>query len=444
MDSPPDKSHRRGLEAFAYRDFRLYQLARAAVILGAEAQSVAVAWQVYSITHRALDLGYTGLALFLPGLIFLLPAGHVADRFDRRRVILICYSVQVVCTLTLLAFAHEGMRSVLPIYAVLFVMGMGRAFSSPAASALIPHLVPEKHFVNAVTWGGAIFQFANVTGPALGGLLFTLPLDRWAPGARMEGAGIVYAFTFVTLLLFLFLIFSLNVRPGRMEHRAVSMQVILAGFKYVLSMPMLLGSFSLDLFVVLLGGAVALMPIFANEILHTGPRGLGILRAAPAIGALTMSLIMARYPLKRRAGKRLFLCVSIFGAATIIFGLSRNLWLSLAALAISGAADTISVIIRGSLLQLATPPEMRGRVSAVNSLFIGASNELGEFESGLTAQWLGAVRATIFGGIGSLAIAGLWSALFPDLRNTDQLTSAALLRATEAAPQDEPVEAKAP
>jgi MFS family permease len=444
MDFSPEKPHRRGLEAFAYRDFRLYQLARAAVILGAEAQAVAVAWQVYSITHRAIDLGYTGLALFLPGLIFLLPAGHIADRFDRRRVILVCYSVQVICTLALLMFARQGVNRVLPIYAVLFVMGTGRAFSSPAASALIPHLVPEEHFVNAVTWGGAIFQFANITGPALGGLLFTLPLAQWAPGARMEGAGIVYIFTFVTLLLFLFLIFSLHVRPGRMEHRAVSMQVILAGFKYVVNMPMLLGSFSLDLFVVLLGGAVALMPIFANEVLHTGPRGLGVLRAAPAIGALTMSLIMARYPLKRRAGKRLFLCVSIFGVATVIFGLSRNLWLSLVALAISGAADTISVIIRGSLLQLATPPEMRGRVSAVNSLFIGASNELGEFESGLTAQWLGAVRATIFGGIGSLVVAGLWSVLFPDLRRTDQLTSAALLRATEAAPQDEPVEAKAP
>ena len=222
------------------------------------------------------------------------------------------------------------------------------------------------------------------------------------------------------------------------------MQVILAGFKYVWSMPMLLGSFSLDLFVVLLGGAVALMPIFANEILHTGPRGLGVLRAAPAIGALTMSLIMARYPISRRAGKRLFICVSIFGVATVIFGLSRNLWLSLAALAIGGAADTISVIIRGSLLQLATPPEMRGRVSAVNSLFIGASNELGEFESGLTAQWMGAVRATIFGGLGSLAVAGLWAVLFPDLRRANELTSASLRRAAETAPEDEPLEAKAP
>src|SRR5580658_4442532 len=243
MDSPPDKPHRRGLEAFAYRDFRRYQLARAAVILGAEAQAVAVAWQVYSITHRALDLGYTGLALFLPGLIFLLPAGHVADRFDRRRVILICYSVQVLCTLTLLMFARQGVNRVLPIYAVLFVMGMGRAFSSPAASALIPHLVPEKHFVNAVTWGGAIFQFANVSGPALGGLLFTLPLGGALARAGLAGAGIVYAFTLITLVWFIVLVGSLKVRLGRMEHRAASLKVVMAGFHYVLHRSLLLGAF---------------------------------------------------------------------------------------------------------------------------------------------------------------------------------------------------------
>lgn len=440
MDSPPAQSPGRGLEAFAYRDFRFYQMARAGVILGAEAQAVAVAWQVYSITHRAIDLGYTGLALFLPGLLFLLPAGHVADRFDRRRIILTCYALQVFCTLGLLVFARDGVPNVYPIYAVLFLIGLGRAFSGPASSALIPHLVPEKYFVNAVTWGGAIFQFANVTGPALGGLLFTLPLVRWFPETRMEGAGIVYLFTLASLGWFLVLVSSMHVRPGRMEHRAVSLHVILAGFRYVWSMPMLLGSFSLDLFVVLLGGAVALMPIFASEILHTGPRGLGMLRAAPAIGALTMSLVMARFPLSRRAGKRLFLCVAIFGAATLIFGLSRNLWLSLAALAISGAADTISVIIRGSLLQLATPPEMRGRVSAVNSLFIGASNELGEFESGLTAQWWGAVRATVIGGIGSLMVAGLWTVIFPDLRHADQLTSASLRKAAEPIAEETPAE----
>src|ERR1035441_8666613 len=264
MGSPPHSPPRRGLESFASRDFRLYQLARVAVILGAEAQSVAVAWQVYSITHRPLDLGFTGLALFLPGPLFLLPAGHVADRFDRRQVILVCYSLQIVCTAGLLALTHGGGHSVFPIYAVLLLIGTGRAFSGPASSALSPHLVPEQHFVNAVTWGGAICQLANTLGPALGGLLFTLPLTGLA--LRLEGAGIVYLFSLLTLVWFLVLISRLRVRPGRMEHRAVSLKVVLAGFQYVLHMPMLLGSFSLDLFVVLLGGAVALMPIFAHEI----------------------------------------------------------------------------------------------------------------------------------------------------------------------------------
>lgn len=430
MQEPSPKAMRRGLEAFASRDFRRYQLARAAAIMGAEAQSVAVAWQVYSITHRALDLGFTGLALFLPGLIFLLPAGHAADRFDRRQIILVCYTTQIFASVALLALAYENSHSVYAIYGVLFLIGTGRAFSGPASSALIPHLVPEGHFVNAVTWGGAIFQFANISGPALGGLLFTLPLatllGSGAGAAGLEGAGIVYLFTLLTLVWFLALVGSLHVRPGRMEHRATSLNVVMAGFQFVRRSPLLLGSFSLDLFVVLLGGAVALMPIFAHEILHTGPRGLGMLRAAPALGALVISLAMARFPTERQAGRRLFTCVAIYGAATVVFGLSRTLWVSMSALAIAGGADMISVIIRGSVLQLATPPEMRGRVSAVNSLFIGASNELGEFESGLTAHWWGAVRATVCGGLGALAVAGLWARLFPALRQADELTAAAL------------------
>jgi MFS family permease len=444
MSSPPQAAPRRGLEAFASRDFRRYQLARVMAILGAEAQAVAVAWHVYSITHRPLDLGYTGLALFLPGLLFLLPAGHVADRFDRRQVILVCYTLQMVSTAALLAITVAGYDRVFLIYAILFLIGSGRAFSAPASSALIPHLVPEKHFVNAVTWGGAIFQFANTTGPALGGILFTLPLTHLFPQEAhahdLAGAGIVYCFTLLTLAWFIVLIGTLRVRPGRMEHRAASLKVVLAGFQYVRQMPMLLGSFSLDLFVVLLGGAVALMPIFASEVLHTGPRGLGLLRAAPAVGALCTSLTLTRFPLKRKAGRKLFISVAIFGMATIVFGLSRQLWLSLAALAILGAADCISVIIRGSLLQLATPPEMRGRVSAVNSLFIGASNELGEFESGLTAQWWGAVRATVMGGIGALMVAGVWAVMFPSLRQADELSSASLRR---LAPAPEPEEADA-
>jgi hypothetical protein len=284
--------------------------------------------------------------------------------------------------------------------------------------------VPQEHFVNAITWGSAMFQIANIVGPALGGVLFTLPLHQ-----RLHGASLVYICSLASILWFLVLVGSLHVRPGRMEHRAISKEVILAGFHYVASTQVLLGSISLDLFAVLLGGAVALMPIFAQDILHAGPRGLGMLRAAPALGALAVSLWLMVRPIRRNAGVRMLICVAIFGAATVVFGLSRSLPLSLAALLIVGASDMVSVVIRASVLQLATPAEMRGRVSAINSLFIGASNELGEFESGLTAQWWGAVRAVVIGGVGSMVITGLWSVLFPNLRRADALTPEALINA---------------
>ncbi len=409
--------------AFLSRDFRRYQMARVFVIMGAEAQALAVAWQIYEITHSALYLGYSGLVLFLPGLLFMLPAGHAADRFDRRSVILVCYSLQILCTLSLFLFAWFGLRNIALIYLVLFLVGTGRAFSGPAASALIPHLVPKEVFVNAVTWGATIFQIANIAGPALGGVLYTLPLRT-----HLHGASLVYVCTLVSLVWFLVLVSSLSVRPGRMEHKAVSKDVLLAGFRYVMQKKILLGSVSLDLFAVLLGGAVALMPIFAEEVLHTGARGLGMLRAAPALGAMLISLTLTVRPIRRHSGALMFVCVAIFGAATIVFGVSHTLVVSLIALFFVGASDMVSVVIRSAILQLATPQEMRGRVSAVNSLFVGASNELGEFESGLTAHWWGAVRAVIYGGIGSLMVTGIWSVLFPSLRRADELTADALLR----------------
>ena len=426
--------------AFRSRDFRLYQTARIAVVTGAEAQAVAVAWQVYQITHRAIDLGYTGLALFLPGLLFLLPSGHVADRFDRRQVVLVCYCLQALCTATLIAFAWHGIAHVMPIYAVLFLIGTGRAFSGPASSALIPQLVPKEDFVNAITWGATFFQIATVVGPSIGGLLFTLPLggvpnpggpfsNGPAHAGTLAGAGIVYLFCLATLIWYVALISLLHVRPGRMEPKATSVDTILAGVRYVWHKQVLLGSISLDLFAVLLGGAVALLPIFAHQILNAGPRGLGLLRAAPGIGALTVSLWLTARPLRSRAGLRMLFCYGIFGVMTIIFGLSRSLALSMLALLILGASDMVSVVIRSSILQLATPPEMRGRVSAVNSLFIGASNEFGEFESGVTAQWWGAVRAVVVGGAGALAVTGLWTVFFPRLRNVNQLTPEALMQA---------------
>jgi len=410
--------------AFLSRDFRLYQSARLFVILGAEAQSVAVAWQVYQITHSALDLGYTGLALFLPGLFFMLAAGHAADRYDRRRIILLCYTVQFLCTGALLWFALHGIRHIWPIYTVLFGIGLGRAFSGPASSAMVPSLVPKEHFVNAITWGATIYQIANMAGPAVGGLLFVLPLTG---GLRsMDGAAIVYSFTLVMLALFLLFVSMIRTRVERTEKKAFDLKTMLAGLHYVWETKILLGSISLDLFAVLLGGAVALLPIFATEILHAGPRGLGLLRAMPSVGALAVSLTMVWKPIKRRAGVTMLVCVALFGAATVVFGESTSMAVSLIALVLVGASDMVSVVIRSSVLQLATPPGMRGRVSAVNWLFIGASNEFGEFESGLTAHWWGAVRAVVLGGIGSLLVTGAAAALFPALRRADKLTAESL------------------
>lgn len=424
--------------AFLSRDFRLYQTARLLVILGAEAQSVAVAWQVYKMTGSALDLGLTGLALFLPGLVFMLAAGHVADRYDRRGIILICYGLQAVSTFALLWFSLAGLTHVWPIYGVLLLIGLGRAFSGPAASALLPSLVPKEHFVNAITWGATVFQIANIAGPAVGGLLFTLTLHGAA--ARWNGAAIVYLFTLVMLIAFLMLVGAMRTRPARLVKKAFTLETMLAGFHYVWQAKLLLGSISLDLFAVLLGGATALLPIYATQILHAGPRALGLLRAMPSLGALAVSLIMTVRPIRRGAGKLMLVCVGIFGAATVVFGLSRTMWISLLALLVVGASDMVSVVIRSSILQLATPPEMRGRVSAVNWLFIGASNEFGEFESGVTAHWWGAVRAVVVGGIGSMVVTGLAGILFPALRNADALTAESLMGAELQQSVAEPAE----
>jgi MFS family permease len=424
--------------AFLSRDFRLYQSARLLVILGAEAQSVAVAWQVYQITHSALALGLTGLALFAPGIFFILAAGHVADRYDRRSIILTCYSIQALCTLALLRFGLHPTGHVWPIYAVLLGVGLGRAFSGPASSAFLPSLVPKHHFANAVTWGAIVFQIANIAGPAVGGLLFTLRLT-----GRMtawNGAPVVYAFSLVTLVAYLLLVGAMRTRPARIVKNAFNLETMLAGFRYVWQAKLLLGSISLDLFAVMLGGATALLPIYATDILHAGPRALGLLRAMPALGALVVSLVMTVKPIKRKAGKLMLFCVGVYGAATVIFGLSRTMWLSLLALVIVGASDTVSVVIRASILQLATPPEMRGRVSAVNWLFVGASNEFGGFESGLTAHWWGAVRAVVVGGIGSLIVTGLAGTLFPALRRADALSAQSLMESNMQQSIAEPVD----
>jgi MFS family permease len=398
--------------AFQHRDFRLFQTGRALSIVATEMQSVAVGWQVFEMTQRPLDLGYVGLVQFLPGVLLSIPAGHTADRFDRRAVLLVCYAACALNSTLLFLQAHSGSRSALPIFAVLLSVGITRAFSGPASQSLVPQLVPEAHFGNAVAWGASIFQVATVLGPALGGLIY-----GWTRGAHS-----VYATSALMYIVAFFFLVMMHVRTGRMEKKDVSVETLLAGFRYVWNEKMILGSISLDLFAVLLGGAVALLPVYAQYILHIGPRGLGLLRSMPAAGAALMAVLLAYRPLRRRSGTTMFIAVSIFGLSTIVFGLSHSVLISLIALFVVGASDMISVVVRSTLVQIATPPAMRGRVSAVNLLFIGASNELGQFESGITAQWMGAVSAVVAGGIGTLAVVAVWLWRFPQLRKLDKLT----------------------
>jgi MFS family permease len=407
----PEGHSRAGLAAFRYSDYRWLQLARMLSVVASEMQSVAVAWQVYEITHRAIDLGYVGLAQFLPGILLSLVAGHTADRFDRRRVLLVCYVGYALCSAILLWQSARHLSNVHVIFLILSLLGTVRAFSGPASQALMPQLIHDEHFPNAVAWSSSIFTTSTILGPALGGLIY----------AAGRGATAVYAVAVPMYLLSLLSISLIATRTGRLEKRAASLETVLAGFKYVWEQKIILGSISLDLFAVLLGGAVALLPIYADTILHVGPRGLGLLRSAPAIGAAMMAVLLANRPLRRRAGATMLWCVAAFGAATVAFGISRSFFFSLVMLFVTGATDMVSVIVRGTLVQIATPPEMRGRVSAVNLLFIGASNEFGEFESGLTAQWFGAVRAVILGGVGTLLVVGMWAWGFPELRKVQTL-----------------------
>jgi len=400
----PDK---KGYRAFGYRDFRLFQAGRLFAVIGTQMQSVAIGWQVYETTRRPLDLGYVGLAQFLPGIGLSLVTGHVADRFDRRKILLLYQAVMAACSIALLTLSirHAPIAS---IYAVLFVIGTARAFAGPASQALMPSIVPPEDFPNAVAWTSSTWQLATIVGPALGGFLF-------AGGPR-----VVYGTCAACFLLALALQSRMQVRTGRMEHAETSWRTLLAGVKYVWEKKVVLGAISLDLFAVLLGGAVALLPAFARDILHTGPWGLGLLRSAPALGAGVTALAIAYRPIERRAGMWMFLCVGIFGLATVGFGLSRNFALSLLCLVIVGASDMVSVVIRQVLVQLQTPASMRGRVSAVNLVFIGASNELGEFESGLTASLLGLIPAVVVGGIGTIVVVLVSALLFPELRKIDK------------------------
>jgi len=371
-------------------------------------QAVAVAWQIYGITHRPLDLGLVGLAQFLPGVLLFLIAGHTADRFPRERILRCCFAAFAVVSAALATLSWRGVGLVWPIYAVLVMHGVVRAFTTPAAQALVPLTVPSADFPNAVAWASSVFQAAMVLGPAVGGAVYgwagsPVPVYVGACGCCLVSAGLIS-----------------RVRIGQVK-AAAQKRELLDGLRYLWRAKAVLGAVSLDLFAVLLGGAIALLPVYARDILEVGAVGLGILRGAPSLGAVTMAIVLAHWPLRRRAGAAMLWCVCGFGVFTVVFALSRNMVLSLVALVLVGACDMVSVILRHTLVQLSTPNEMRGRVSAVNMVFISTSNEVGQFESGLTAQWLGTVPAAALGGFGTIVVVALWAALFPELRRIDEL-----------------------
>ena len=411
-----------GRVAFTHPNFVAYTLARFFIVVALEMQSVAVGWQVYEITKRPLDLGYVGLAQFLPGFALFLFAGHAADLYDRRKLLMWCYGGFALCSALLLAISWRAPQSAHSIYFVLVLLGIFRCFNWPASRALLPQLVPEEHFSNAVAWNASTFQIATIAGPAIGGMAYAL----------FHGPEGVYAIAVAVSILSTILTLRIHPRTASpekdlAEKEPISLRTVLAGFRFIWEKKLILGSISLDMFAVLLGGAVALLPVYARTILHTGPWGLGMLRSAPGAGAALMAIVVAHRPIRRRAGLTMLLSVAAFGVLTIVFGVSHSLIVSLVALFLLGASDMVSVIIRATLIQVATPDEMRGRVNAVDMLFIGVSNELGEFESGLTAQWFGTVPAVVLGGVGTLLVIATWAWLFPELREADQLTVAELV-----------------
>lgn len=398
---------------FINRDFAFYWSVRVASMMAFQMLAVAVGWQVYDLTGSMLYLGYIGLVGFLPAVLLVLLIGHVADRFDRRRVVQAGHCLEAAVALLLALGSWQGWLTVPHIFVGVFLLGIGKAFSAPTLAALLPALVSKTALPRAISASSAAMQAAIIVGPVVGGFLY------------VAGATAVYAagtalFAASVLLLGL-------VRPH--PHAAPAPEVaedssVFAGLRFIRSKPVVLGAISLDLFAVLLGGATAMLPVIAKDLLHTGPEGLGLLRSAPAVGALLVSFWLARHPINRRTGHVMFAGVVGFGLATAVLGLSTNFWLSLAALAFLGGADMLSVVIRSSLVQLETPDAMRGRVSAVNFLFIGASNQLGEFRAGVSAAFIGLVPSIVVGGLGAVVVAGLWMWWFPELAKRDRLVEA--------------------
>jgi MFS family permease len=379
-----------------------------ATSVAVQMQTVAVGWQVYEITRDPLDLGLIGLSQFLPFVLLVLPAGHFADRHLRQKLLSACYGLMLVCALLLLAFSLSELQVVWPVFAVMVLFGVARAFAMPTGQALLPNVVPPALFGRAVAVNSTTWQLSTIVGPAIGGIVY------------LFGAPVVYATVALLLAAAVVLMFGVRAPAPARSAQSITFDSLLEGLRFVFQRKIILGAISLDLFAVLFGGAVALLPAYASDILKVGPDGLGLLRAAPGVGAVIVALVFTWKPLAQRVGPAMLWGVALFGVSTVIFGLSESFAVSLAALAVLGAADMVSVYIRHMLVQLETPDEIRGRVSAVSAVFIGASNELGEFESGVTAAWWGVRPAVVVGGVASVAIAGLWARWFPQLARLDR------------------------
>ncbi len=397
-----------GLGVLRNRNLSFYLSARFLGTLAVQMQSVAVGWQVYQITGSLFDLGLIGLAQFAPFLVLILWAGHVADRHDRRRIIVLCMLVQLLVSGLLLAFTYSGSSVVWPVFAVLVLFGSARAFMMPASQAVLRNLVPDRDFGQAVALSSSTFHVAVIAGPVLGGLLY------------VYGPTVVYTVSALLLAVSVILMASARSAPQARSTQPASWHTLLEGLRFVRSRPIVLGAISLDLFAVLFGGATALLPAYAHDVLHAGPTALGWLRTAPGAGAALCSIALAFFPIRRRVGAWMFGGVALFGLAVLTLGSTSQFPVALGALFVLGAGDMVSVYVRHLLVQYETPDEIRGRISAVNAVFIGASNELGEFESGITAGWLGLVRAILLGGAATLAVTGLWAVLFPVLSKMDR------------------------
>ncbi len=428
----------RRFAAFRHRSFVRYFTARLFTTFGAQILSVSVIWHIYALTKSALFTGMVGLVQFLPLALLVLVTGTAADQFGRRMIMGLSILLAAACAATMMLLTASGAITATLMLGVLVVFGVARAFLGPASSSLVVSLVPAHDFANAVTWNSSAWQAATIVGPAAGGVLLGLGEPGFANwltkhgqgelGAFLNGHGpeIAYTIAFVFMILGALLVFSIPKPPKAPPKERPTLSNMLEGFRFIWKQKVILGAISLDLFAVLMGGVIALLPIYAEEILHLGPEGLGWLRAAPGVGAIVTAALLAMFPIRDHAGHIMFVCVALFGAFTVVFGLSTVAWLSILALILLGAADMVSVVVRETLLQLWTPDEVRGRVNAVNSVFVSASNELGEFRAGTMAHAIGAgavgaVPAVVIGGVGAMMVAGGWAWMFPKLRKARRL-----------------------